>query len=302
LKPTAAPSKAKLLAAFAAIYVVWGSTYLAIKITLDTMPPFSMGAARFLSAGLVLYAWSRLRRGDVQTRPIHWLHALTVGALLGGGGNGCVVWALQRIPSGIAALVVAIVPLWVVLLDWLRPGGVRPHRLTMLGVIVGIAGMALLIGPSALSEGEVDPVAALVLLAGSLSWSVATVFGRNASVPGYPPLTSAMQLLGGGAVLAIVATVAGEPARIHPAAFSWHSIAALGYLVLFGSIVAFSAYSWLLRVAPPARIATYAYVNPVVAMFLGWALAGETLSTRTLLAAAVILGGVALIITGINRR
>jgi drug/metabolite transporter (DMT)-like permease len=213
-----------------------------------------------------------------------------------------VVWALQRIPSGIAALVVAIVPLWVVLLDWLRPGGVRPHRLTMLGVIVGIAGMALLIGPGALSEGEVDPVAALVLLAGSLSWSVATVFGRNASVPGYPPLTSAMQLLGGGAVLAIVAMVAGEPVRIHADAFSWQSIAALGYLILFGSIVAFSAYSWLLRVAPPARIATYAYVNPVVAMFLGWALAGETLSARTLLAAAVILSGVALIITGINRR
>lgn len=301
MKATAAPSKAKLIAAFAAIYVIWGSTYLAIKLAIETMPPFSMAAARFLIAGVLLYAWARMR-SDVRVRPIHWLHALGLGALLLAGGNGCVVWAQQHIPSGVAALVVAIVPLWVVLLDWLRPGGVRPHGLTMLGVIVGLAGMALLIGPSALGHGEIDPIAALVLLCGSLSWSVATVFGRKAAVPGYPPLTSAMQLLGGGACLALVSIVAGEPGRVHAEAFSWQSVAALAYLIVFGSIVAFSAYSWLLRVAPPARIATYAYVNPVVAMFLGWALAGESLTTRTLVAAGVILGGVALITSGINRR
>ena len=301
MKTTAAPSKAKLIAAFAAIYLIWGSTYLAIKLAIDTMPPFSMAAARFLVAGALLYAWARLR-SDVRARPIHWLHAVGLGALLLAGGNGCVVWAQQHIPSGVAALVVAVVPLWVVLVDWLRPGGVRPHRLTMLGVVVGLAGMVLLIGPSALGNGEIDPIAALVLLAGSLSWSVATVFGRKAKVPGYPPLTSAMQLLGGGACLAVVSVLAGEPGRIRPEAFSWQSVAALGYLIVFGSIVAFSAYSWLLRVAPPARIATYAYVNPVVAMLLGWALADEALSLRTLLAAGVILGGVALITTGINRR
>jgi len=301
VKPTAAPAKAKLIVAFALIYVIWGSTYLAIKLAIHTMPPFSMAATRFLIAGALLYGWSYLR-SDVRPKRIHWLHAVGLGALLLGGGNGCVVWAQQHIPSGVAALVVAIVPLWVVLLDWLRPGGVRPHGLTMLGVIVGLAGMALLIGPSAFGSGEIDPLAALVLLTGSLSWSVATVFGRKAAVPGYPPMTSAMQLLGGGACLLIVSVLAGEPARIDIGAFSWQSVAALGYLIVFGSIIAFSAYSWLLRVAPPARIATYAYVNPVVAMFLGWALAGESLSARTLVAAGVILAGVVLITTGINRR
>ncbi|MGQ0815436.1 MAG: EamA family transporter [Gemmatimonadota bacterium] len=300
MQTTASPSKAKLIAAFAAIYVIWGSTYLAIKFAIETMPPFAMAAARFLIAGALLYMWARVR-SNVRAQRVHWLHAIGLGALLLCGGNGAVVWAQQHIPSGVAALVVAIVPLWVVLLDWLRPGGERPHGLTMLGIIVGLAGMALLIGPNTFGARDLDPLAALVWLGGSLSWSIATVFGRKAAVPGYPPLTAAMQLLGGGACLVIVSLLAGEPAQLDPAAFSWQAIVSLGYLIVFGSIIAFSAYSWLLRVAAPARIATYAYVNPVVAMLLGWALADEKLTPRTLMAAAVILGGVALITSGINR-
>jgi drug/metabolite transporter (DMT)-like permease len=301
VQTTAAPSKAKLIAAFMAIYIIWGSTYLAIKYAVATMPPFAMAATRFLVAGGILYVWARLR-SDVETRRVHWLHAMGLGVLLLCGGNGAVVWAQQHVPSGIAALVVAVVPLWVVLLDWLRPGGQRPHRLTLIGVIAGLAGMALLIGPGALGGGEIEALPAFVLLCGSLSWSAATVFGKRAKVPGYPPLTSAMQLLGGGLALAIVSIVAGEPGNIDPSSFSWQAIVSLGYLIVFGSIVAFSAYSWLLRVAPPARIATYAYVNPVVAILLGWAIADERLTGRTMLAAAVILGGVALITSGISRE
>lgn len=296
---TTAP-KAKLIAAFAAIYIFWGSTYLAIKFALATMPPFAMAATRLTTAGLILYAWSRLR-SDVQVRRVHWIHALVLGFFLLCVGNGAVVWSQTRVPSGIAALVVAIVPLWVVLIDWLRPDGRRPNAVTATGVMLGLAGMALLIGPSAMGVGEIDSIAASVLVLGSLSWSAATVFGRRAQVPGYPPLTSAMQLLGGGLSLAVVSLVAGEPARITSAAFSLQAILAIGYLIVFGSIIAFSAYSWLLRVAHPARIATYAYVNPIVAMLLGWAFADERLTGRTLGAAAVILAGVVLITSGIAR-
>jgi drug/metabolite transporter (DMT)-like permease len=301
VQPTATPSKAKLIAAFLAIYIIWGSTYLAIKYAVATMPPFAMAATRFLVAGGILYVFARLRN-NVETRRVHWLHAMGLGVLLLCGGNGAVVWAQQHVPSGIAALVVAVVPLWVVLLDWLRPGGHRPHNLTLIGVIVGLGGMALLIGPSAFGSGEIAALPAFVLLCGSLSWSAATVFGKRAKVPGYPPLTSAMQLLAGGLALAIVSVIAGEPGSIDPSSFSWQAIVALCYLIVFGSIVAFSAYSWLLRVAPPARIATYAYVNPVVAILLGWAVAGERLTGRAMIAAAVILGGVALITSGISRE
>lgn len=294
-------SRTKLVAAFAAIYIIWGSTYLGIKYAIQTMPPFTMAATRFLVAGALLYGWARLR-SDVRTKPVHWLHAFILGALLLCAGAASVVWATERMASGLVALIVAIVPLWVVLIDWLRPGGVRPHGATMAGVLIGLAGMVLLIGPSTIESGDVHLPATLALLAGSLSWSFGTVFGRRAVVPGYPPITSAMQLLGGGSCLAIFAVVAGEPARLHPSDFSWQSIVALAYLIIFGSIVAFSAYSWLLRVAKPARIATYAYVNPVVAMFLGWIALGERLTLRTLGAAVVILAGVALITTGMNRR
>lgn len=293
-------SRAKLIAAFAAIYIFWGSTYLAIKFALETMPPFAMAAIRLTTAGLILYVWSRLR-SSVQVRRVHWIHAVVLGFFLLCVGNGAVVWAQTRVPSGIAALVVAIVPLWVVLIDWLRPDGRRPNTVMTVGVIMGLIGMALLIGPSALGTSDVDLGAALVLVLGSLSWSAATVFGRHAKVPGFPPLTSAMQLLGGGLSLVVVSFVAGEPARITAASFSLQAVLAIGYLIVFGSIIAFSAYSWLLRVAHPARIATYAYVNPVVAMILGWAFAGERLTGRTFGAAAVILAGVVLITSGIAR-
>ncbi|HEX6558048.1 MAG TPA: EamA family transporter [Longimicrobiales bacterium] len=293
---------ARLISAFAAIYFIWGSTFLAIKYAIATLPPFAMAAMRFLVAGSVLMIWS-LVRSSIRPKPIHWLHAAIIGVLMLTIGNGAVVWSELRVSSGLAALVVSVIPLWVVLMEWLRPGGQQPHGLTFVGVVLGLIGMVLLIGPGALRHsGDVDPVAAVVLLAGSLAWSVATVFGRKAAVPGYPPLTSAMQLLGGAAGLIMVSIVAGEPAQLQRTDFTTQAILAVLYLATFGSIVAFSAYSWLLRVAQPARIATYAYVNPVVAMLLGWVIAGEKLTSTTIVAGCVIPGGVALITTGINRQ
>ena len=292
--------KSKLIAAFAAIYIVWGSTYLAIKYAIETIPPFTLGAARFLVAGVVLYIWARSRT-NVRVQPVHWLHAVVLGMLMLGFGNAAVVWSETRVPSGVTALIVAIVPLWVVIIDWLRPGGERPHGAVTIGVIVGLAGMALLAWPSAAHRDDIDLLAIAVLAVGSLAWSIGTVFGRKAAVPGYPLLTSAMQLLGGAGTLVIISLIAGEPGRITSDVLALKGLLSLAYLIVFGSIIAYSAYSWLMRVAPPARIATYAYVNPVVAMLLGWAFAGEQLTARTLGAAAVILVGVALITTGMNQ-
>ncbi|HET9440406.1 MAG TPA: EamA family transporter [Longimicrobiales bacterium] len=292
---TAHVSRAKLFAAFAAIYIIWGSTYLAIKFAVQSIPPFMVGATRFLVAGAVLYGWARWQSGLRPTRK-QWIDGLVLGVFLLGVGNGCVVWAQQRTPSGITALIVAIVPLLVVLIDWWRPGGKNPGAAAIVGVVIGLAGMALLIGPSAvLGAGDIAPIAALVLLAGSLSWSAATVFGKRASVPPAPLLAAAIQLLGGALSLTIVSLVAGELARVQPAEIPLRATLSVLYLIVFGSIIAFSAYSWLLRVAQPAKISTYAYVNPIVAMFLGWAFAGEELTARVLMAAAIVLTGVALI-------
>ena len=288
-------SRAKLIAAFAAIYIIWGSTYLGIKYAIESIPPFMVGGVRFLIAGTLLYAWARFKSG-VKPTGEQWRQGLLLGVFLLGVGNGCVVWAQQRTPSGITALVVAIVPLMVVLIEWLRPGGKHPGAAALTGVIIGLAGMALLIGPSAfMGASDVQPLAALVLLFGSLSWSAATVFGKRVSVPPVPPLASAIQLFGGGLSLMIVSAIAGELGRVQPADFSLRAVLAVWYLIIFGSIIAFSAYSWLLRVASPTKISTYAYVNPIVAMFLGWAVAGEEMSVRVLVAAAVVLAGVALI-------
>jgi drug/metabolite transporter (DMT)-like permease len=288
-------SKAKLIAAFAAIYIIWGSTYLAIKYAVMSIPPFMVGAVRFLIAGALLYAWARMQSGIRPTRT-QWLQGLVLGVFLLGVGNGCVVWAQQRTPSGITALIVAIVPLLVVLIEWLRPGGRNPGKSVLLGVFIGLAGMALLIGPSAfMGAGDIQPIAALVLLMGSLSWSAATVYGKRVAVPPVPLLAAALQLLGGGLSLTVVSLVAGELGELQLQQIPLRAVLSVVYLIVFGSIIAFSAYSWLLRVASPTRISTYAYVNPIVAMLLGWGVAGEQMSVRVLIAAAIVLAGVALI-------
>lgn len=295
-------SLTRVIAAFAAVYVIWGSTYLAIRFAIETLPPFLMASARFLVAGALLYGWTRLK-GASRPGRAHWMGALIVGGLLLLGGNGAVVWAEQRIPSGVAALVVAIVPLWMVVLDWLWGGSARPTGRVWTGLGLGLVGLALLIGPGALlGSGQVDGLGVLVVVLGSLAWTVGSLYSRRTRLPTRPLQATAMQMLCGGALLAILAGMTGEWSEVSLAAVSMRSGLALAYLIVFGSLVAFTAYVWLLRVSTPARVSTYAYVNPVVAVLLGWALASEPLTPRMLIASAVIVGAVAMITSDGMRR
>lgn len=290
-------ARTKVVLAFAAVYLIWGSTYLAIKVAIETLPPFFMASLRFLIAGSLLYALATLRGARRPSRE-HWGASFIVGALLLVGGNGALVWSEERVPSGLAALLLATIPIWMVLLDSFRKGGPKLGARVMGGLAVGIAGLGLLVGPSELwGSSRVDPLGAGVLMFGSLSWSVGSLYSRHAKLPPSPFLAAAMEMLAGGALLIAVGMVSGEGRQLHWAAVSTRSMAGLLYLVIFGSLLGFTAYIWLLGVASTARVSTYAYVNPVVAVFLGWAFAGEALSVRELLATAAIVGAVALIIT-----
>jgi drug/metabolite transporter (DMT)-like permease len=284
-----------VIAAFAAVYVIWGSTYLAIRLAIETMPPHLMAAARFLVAGAILYAWSRWRGAPRPTRR-NWGAATLVGGLLLLGGNGAVVWAETRVPSGLTALLVAMVPIWMAVLEGLpRHGGKTPRAPVVAGLVLGLAGLALLIVPGRLA-GRVDPVGAGVLLLGSFCWAFGSLHARVADLPKSGFLATAMEMLAGGAWLLVFGLATGQAGKLTLAAVSARSLLSLGYLVVFGSLIGFTAYIWLLKATTPARVSTYAYVNPVVAVLLGWAFAGEPITLRTFLAAAVIVGAVALII------
>lgn len=300
-------SRSSIVAAFAAIYLIWGSTYLGIRIAIETMPPFLMGGVRFMLAGAILYAFMRAR-GSEKPTPIHWRNSAIVGAFLLLGGNGAVVWAEQFVPSGMTALLVAILPFWLVLVDWIRPGGTRPSLGVTIGLIVGLIGLVVLIGPSALdpnanaaeaaSKGNgVVLAGAIVLMLGSLSWAIGSIFSRDAELPKSAFLATGMEMLTGGAMLLVAGLLRGELTQFDLADISTRSMIAFVYLTTIGSLVGYTAYIWLLTVQPASRVSTYAYVNPVVAVFLGWAFAGEPLSLRTAIAAAIIIGAVVVITT-----
>ena len=290
-----APSRAALVAAFAAIYIIWGSTYLGIRFAVETLPPFLMAGARFLIAGGLLYGWSWMRGASRPTRRT-WISAAIIGALLLLGGNGLVTWAEQTVPSGIAALLIASEPLWVVLLNWLRPKGRRPSLLNALGVLAGFGGVALLMGPGTITGVDaINPWGAAAILLAAGSWAAGSLYARSAPRPESGAQMSGMQMLAGGVFLLLVAIVSGEWTRFSLESVSLRSALAFGYLTVFGSLVAFSAYAWLVKHTTATRASTYAYVNPVVAVLLGWALAGEAVSARTLVAGAVIVGAVVLI-------
>jgi drug/metabolite transporter (DMT)-like permease len=293
--PTIGAPRARIALAFAAIYLVWGSTYLAIRYAIESIPPFFMAGTRFVVAGAVLYAWSRLTGAERPSRAA-WMATAVTGILMLAVGNGAVTWSEQRIPSGIAALLVASVALWMVLLEFLRKNGTRPTRLSIVGLLVGFGGVALLVGPAALSSTrDLDVLASLVLVGASLSWAAGSIYSRVLPRPTSASLGSGMQMLAGGIVLYAVGLFSGEIGRLELASVTTRSMLALGYLIVFGSLVGFTAYAWLLRACTPAAVATYAYVNPIVAMLLGWLIAGEAFGPRMIVAAVIILSGVALI-------
>jgi drug/metabolite transporter (DMT)-like permease len=292
--PTMASSKSRIVAAFAAVYVVWGSTYLAIRYAVETMPPFLMAATRFVVSGAALYAWARSRGAPKPTRR-EWRDATITGVLMLCLGNGAVGWAEQRVPSGLASLLVAVVPLWMVLIDWVRPQGVRPRGLVIAGVLIGFTGLLVLVGPSATTGTNADVFAAAVLVGASLAWACGSFFNRYGARPESAALSTGLQMIGGSVGLFAAGLARGELAQLHLSQVSAASWIGWLYLVTFGSLVGFTAYIFLLKNVSPAKASTYAYVNPLVAVFLGWAIAGEAVKTRTLLAAAIILTGVAMI-------
>jgi drug/metabolite transporter (DMT)-like permease len=279
--------------ALGAVYLIWGSTYLAIRFAIETIPPFLMAGARYLTAGVLLYGWSRLR-GAPRPSLAQWRPAAIIGALLLLAGNGGVVWAEQRVSSGLAALLISTEPLWIVLLVWQRDRGQRPGGRVIAGLLLGFIGLALLVRPGS-SSGGLDPLGVVALLIASLCWASGSIYSQRAKLPSSPLLSTSMQMLSGGGLLLLAGALTGEPARFALAEVSTRSLLSLAYLVVFGAIIAFTAYVWLLRSASAVLVSTYAYVNPVVAVLLGWAFAGEPLTRGTLIAAAVILTGVALI-------
>jgi drug/metabolite transporter (DMT)-like permease len=293
-----APSSLRTALAFSAVYLIWGSTYLAIRYAIETLPGLLMAGARYVVAGTVVFAWG-LRGNEERPSARSWREAFLLGGLFFLGGNGAVVWAERRVPSGLAALLIATMPLWVVLLDWGRPQGSRPRAIVASGVALGFAGLLLLV-PLWSRGGDrlVDPLGALVLVLGALSWATGSLYALHAELPESLLLSSGMEMIAGGILLLVAGGVAGEVGELRPSAVSARSILAFAYLVVFGSIVAYNAFRYLLDVSTPSHVSTYAYVNPVVAVVLGWLLAGEALNTRTLLGAAVIVSAVAMVTAG----
>jgi drug/metabolite transporter (DMT)-like permease len=286
--------RTKLALALGIVYVVWGSTYLAIAVADRTLPPLLMLSVRFALAGGLLYAWSAWRGDLASARPgrREWTAAAVVGGLLLFVDTGGVAWAEQRVASGLTALLVATVPLFTALLDR-RLFGIRLSLGALAGIATGLLGVALLVGQSA----HLDPVGAAVILGAALAWAGGSAYARVAPLPKPPFLSAAMQMLSAAALLAVTGAAMGEVGRVHPATVSTGSVAAFGFLVVFGSIVAFTAYGWLLRSgAPSVVVSTYAYVNPAVAVLLGWLFAGETVGGRELAAGAVIVGSVGMLV------
>jgi drug/metabolite transporter (DMT)-like permease len=308
--------RALVLAAFAAIYVIWGSTYLAIKYAIETVPPFIMTGARFLIAGSVLYAWSTVtavtaRRRGLAAEPAQppgvagrrWRDAFIVGSLLIVGGTALVGWAELSVPSGITSLILATTPLWMVVMESALESKQMPAPRVIAGVVVGIAGLGVLVGPSLFSDsGDMSLLGVASLTLAALTWSAGAMFSRRAAVPPSPVRATAMQMVAGALVSGAVGVALGEHRQLSAAAISSASLIAVAYLVVAGALVGFTAYLWLMRVSTPSRVATHAYVNPVVAVLLGWAVLGEAITARTAGAMAIIVVAVVLIVGGPRRK
>jgi drug/metabolite transporter (DMT)-like permease len=287
----------RIAIAFAAIYLIWGSTYLAIRFAIETIPPLLMCGVRYLIAGGGLYALIRWRGVKAPSR-LQWRSTLIIGALLLFGGNGGVTVAEKLVPSSVASLIIATVPLWMVLLNWKWGDGIRPSVGVFSGLGLGVLGIALIAAPNATADGgAINPIGMLILVLAALSWAIGSLYSRRAPLPAEPLMSTAMEMLAGGALMFVASLLTGQAGQVRLDQVTFRSLAAVVYLILFGSLIGFTAYVWLLKVSTPAHVSTYAFVNPVVAVFLGWALAGEVLNVRTLMAAAIIIAAVVLITT-----
>ena len=300
----AAPKKSLVIIAFAALYLIWGSTYLGIRFAIETIPPFLMAGARFVLAGLIMYAIAS-SQGISKSSWANWRTSLIIGACLLLAGNGGVTISEKYIDSGLAALIVAIVPIYIVLLGWLAGMAPRPSPIVWLALMGGFIGVGILFGPAlhfAPNSGRQPAVGISILLVSSFVWSAGSLYSRVAKHAASPFLTAAQQMLCGGALLLLTGIATGELPRLHPGSVSSLSLASFIYLVIIGAVVGYTAYIWLLRHCDPAKVATYAYVNPIVAVLLGALFAGEKLTMRTLIAACLIIGSVALVITAQQLR
>lgn len=286
--------RAAVFAAFAAISVIWGTTFLAIRFALMSMPPLAIGGVEYTVAGLLMTGIAFSRRGARIPSAGQLVQAAVAGGLFFALGVGSLFVGMQFIPSGIGALLSATIPLWVFLLSWLLRMDRRPGIMMMLGLFLGLAGVALLVSPDGGGAFAFDPLGAFLALLGSLSWALGTLYAKNLRSCG-SVMDTGLQMLFGGLLLSTLAAVSGQFARVDPASISLLSALSFAYLVLFGAIIAFACYSWLLTVANPSKVASYAFINPVVALFVGWAFGGEAVGLRTLAAATIIILGVAMI-------
>ena len=293
---TVRPRLALVIAALGVLYIVWGSTYLGIRIAIDTIPPLLMASVRFALAGIVLYVWA-VRQGDTRgDRPgrKQWIATAVVGVLLLAGGNGGVTWGEQFVPTGIAALLIASVPIWIVVFAHFT-GDDRLTWPVAVGLLIGIVGVGILVQPAGVSAAYL--LGSLVILGAAFAWAAGSVYARRAPLPRRPLVATGMEMIGGSIALLVLSAATGELSRVHPERISWQSLVALLYLTVFGSLLAFSSYVWLLRHTRAAVAGTYAFVNPAVAVLLGWGFLGEALTSRVLVAGAVIILAVVVVMS-----
>ncbi|MGA2082903.1 MAG: EamA family transporter [Holophaga sp.] len=289
------------LTALLIVYFLWGGTYLGIRLAVATIPPYLMAGTRFLLAGSLVYLYARLTGAEPPLRA-HWIDGGIAGGLLLLGGNGLICWSEQLVPSGIAALLVATVPLWMILLGLLGKDRRWPGIVVLVGILLGFSGIGLLVLPAGGASGRVNPAGIAALVVASFLWSLGSLSSRRARVPASPLLAVSLQMIVGGALMLLASGLLGEWPRLVLARVTLKSVLGMGYLVLFGSIIAYSAYIWLLKNADPTWVSTYAFVNPIVAVFVGWLIAGERLTTHSLWATVVILLSVVIITVQKNRE
>jgi drug/metabolite transporter (DMT)-like permease len=295
------PSRPALILGFAAIYLIWGSTYLGIRVAVGSMPPFAMAGARFVIAGGLLFAVLKLRGAPWPTARQWWINTV-IGLFLLLGGNGLVSWAEQIVPSGITALLIGVGPLFVVLTEWAWPGGTRPSALTIVALLLGFLGVTWLAAPwESTTHGGIDLAGVAAILAACLFWGIGSIYSRRAQHGANPLLASSLQMLGGGCALTLVALGRGDFVHFQFAAVTAKAWGAFFYLIVAGSLIAFSTFAWLTKHSTPARVSTFAYVNPIVAVLLGWLLLDEPIGPRTLTASFIIISAVLIITLQKNR-